>query len=91
MLFYDPADLARVASGEIAPSAPQPYACMSIEDRLFLNTPPGSEGGMGTGRQRRYRLGAVAYDRTSNLLYATEQFADPEGDRPVVHIWQVRE
>jgi hypothetical protein len=92
MLFYDPADLARVAAGEIEPSEPQPYACMSIENRLFLNTPAGAEGGMGTGGQRRYRIGAVAYDRGSNLLYVTEQFADLDGgDQPVVHVWQVQE
>lgn len=91
ILFYDPDELARVASGEIPPYTPQPYACMSIADRLFLNTPPGAEGGMGSGNQRRYQLGAVAYDRTRNLLYVTEQFADQEGDQPVVHIWQVQE
>jgi hypothetical protein len=45
----------------------------------------------GEGQQRRYRLGAVAYDRTRNLLYITEQNADPTGEQPVVHVWRVKE
>jgi len=40
---------------------------------------------------RRYQIGAVACDRMSNILYVTEQFADPDGEQPIVHVWQVRE
>lgn len=87
-IFYDPADLARVASGEIAPWQPQPYAVMNIDERMFFN-PSGVELDMlGSGSQRRYRLGDVAYDRTNGLLYVLELFADEA--RPVVHVWRVK-
>jgi hypothetical protein len=86
-LFYDPADLTRVARGELEPWQPQPYAVLDIDEHLFFN-PSGIETGMiGTGDQRRYRLGDVAYDRASGLLYVLELYAD--GAAPVVHVWRV--
>ena len=86
-ILYDPADLARVAAGAMQPWEPQPYAAISIDDTLFLN-PDGIEPEMlGTGPQRRYRIGDVAYDRASGLLYVLELFA--EGAKPVVHVWRV--
>jgi hypothetical protein len=86
-ILYDPADLARVAAGEMAPWEPQPYASLDVDEYLFLN-PAGIEGEMlGTGVQRRFRLGAVAYDRDSALLYVLELFADEA--KPVVHVWEV--
>ncbi|GAB4503516.1 MAG: hypothetical protein Fur0043_05080 [Anaerolineales bacterium] len=86
-LFYDPADLARVARGELASWEPQPYASLNIDDRLFFN-PSGVETDMlGTGVQRRYRIGDVAYDRANGLLYVLELFAD--GAKPVVHVWKI--
>jgi hypothetical protein len=67
-ILYDPADLARVAAGEIASWEPQPYAFLDIDEYLFLN-PAGVEGDMlGTGVQRRFRIGAVAYDRSNAFL-----------------------
>jgi hypothetical protein len=42
---------------------------------------------LGWGVQRRYRIGAVAYDRNNALLYVLELFG--EGAKPVVHVWQV--
>ncbi|MBI3963211.1 MAG: hypothetical protein HY335_10680 [Deinococcus sp.] len=87
-LLYDPADLARVARGAMAPWEPQPYAVLEIDEDLFLN-PAGVEADLlGTGVQRRYRLGEVAYDRASGLLYVLELFAD--GAKPVVHVWRIR-
>jgi hypothetical protein len=87
-IFYDPADLARVAAGEIASWEPQPYATLDIDEYLFLN-PAGIEGDMlGTGVQRRFRIGAVAYDRSNAFLYVLELFADEA--RPVVHVWRVQ-
>jgi hypothetical protein len=86
-IFYDPADLSRVAAGEMAPWEPQPYATLDIDDHLFLN-PAGVESEMlGTGMQRRHRVGDVAYDRGGGLLYVLELFADEA--RPVVHVWRV--
>jgi len=86
-IFYDPDDLARVAAGEMAPWEPQPYASLDVDEFLFLN-PVGIEQDMlGTGIQRRYRIGAVAYDRGDDLLYVLELFAD--GAKPVVHVWKI--
>ncbi len=87
-LFYDPADLARVALGEIEPWEPQPYAALDIDEYLYFN-PSGVETDLiGTGPQRRYRLGDVAYDRQNGLLYVLELYAD--GAAPVVHVWRIR-
>jgi hypothetical protein len=86
-ILYDPADLARVAAGEIASWEPQPYATLDVDEYLFLN-PAGVEPDMlGTGVQRRYRIGDVAYDRENALLYVLELYAD--GAKPVVHVWHV--
>jgi hypothetical protein len=87
-MLYDPADLAQVAAGETASWEPQPYASIDVDEYLFHN-PAGIEGGMlGTGVQRRNRIGAVAYDRNNDLLYVLEHFADEA--KPVIHVWQVR-
>ncbi len=85
-IFYDPADLARVATGEMEPWEPQPYAYLDIDEELFLS--PGIEPEMlGSGVQRRYRIGDVAFDRANGLVYVLELFA--EDARPVVHAWSV--
>jgi hypothetical protein len=87
-ILYDPADLARVAVGQLQPWEPQPYAVLDIDEHLFLN-PAGIEPDMlGTGIQRRYRIGDATYDRAHGLLYILELFADEA--RPVVHVWRVR-
>ena len=87
-ILYDPAELAQAAVGAIAPWEPQPYASLDIDDTLFLN-PAGIEPDMlGTGVQRRFRIGAVAYDRGNDLLYVLELFADQA--KPVVHVWRVQ-
>ena len=86
-IFYDPADLAKVASGQMQPWEPQPYAMLDIDDALYLN-PAGIEAEMlGAGVQRRYRIGDVAYDRAHGRLYVLELFADDA--KPVVHVWQI--
>ena len=88
IIFYDPDDLARVAAGQVQSWEPQPYAALDLDDRLFLN-PAGVEIELlGAGAQRRYRIGDVAYDRASDLLYVLELFADEA--KPVVHVWRVR-
>lgn len=88
LIFYDPADLARVASGEVDSWTPQPYAFLDLDDRLLLNPPVEEEYTLGTGDQRRYRLGDITYDRANNLLYILELFAD--NAKPVVHVWRVQ-
>jgi hypothetical protein len=77
MLFYDPADLAAVARGEIEPWEPQPYAALDVDDRLYALR----------DAQQLYRLGGVAYDRERGLLYVLERLADE--DRPLVHVWRI--
>jgi hypothetical protein len=88
LILYDPADLARVAAGEIESWEPQPYAYLDIDERLFLNPADVEPEMLGTGVQRRARIGAVAYDRDDGLLYVLELFADEA--KPVVHVWEVQ-
>ena len=87
IIFYDPADFARVAAGELETWEPQPYAALDIDEHLYLNPPEWDEINLGWGDQRRYRIGAAAYDREQGRLYVLELFAD--GGKPVVHVWGV--
>lgn len=88
IILYDPADLAKVATGEMESWEPQPYAVLSLEDVLFHN-PSGVDADMlGTGDQRRFRIGDVAYDPVNGLLYVLELYAD--GAKPVVHVWRIK-
>lgn len=86
IIFYDAAELAAVAAGSEQPCQPQPYAVLDIDDHLFLNATTDTNS-IGTGNQRRFRLGETAYDRQRGLLYIPERFAD--GAKPVIHVWQV--
>lgn len=87
-IVYSPDDLAKVASGEMEPWQPQPYAVLSIDDRLFHNPAHVEEDMIGKGVQRRFRIGDVAYDRAHDLVYVLELYADEA--RPVVHVWRTR-
>lgn len=87
-MLYDPSDLARVALGQMEPWEPQPYACIELDNHLFLNPAAVELEMLGAGPQRRYRLGDVAYDRENGLLYILELFADEAG--PVVHVFSVQ-
>lgn len=87
IIFYDPADLARVALGEIEPWQPQPYAVLDIDEYLYLSPPEWDIGMLGWGDQRRYRIGDAAFDRENGFLYILELFTDEA--KPVVHVWQV--
>lgn len=87
IILYNPADLQRVAAGEIASWEPQPYASLTIDEHLFFN-PTGIEADMiGNGEQRRFLIGDVAYDRAHDLLYILELFADEAA--PIVHAWKL--
>jgi len=86
-ILYDPDDLAKVAAGQIPSWQPQPYAVISIDNKLFMNPSGVDIDALGTGVQRRNRIGDVAYDRANNLLYVLELFAD--GAKPVVHVWRI--
>lgn len=77
MVFYDPADLAAVARGEMEPWQPQPYATLDLTPYLFNNY----------AAQQPYRVGAMAFDRTHGFIYLMEPHGD--GDSPLVHVWKV--
>ncbi len=76
IIFYDPADLAAVAQGEMETWEPQPYATLDIEEVLYS-----------TDFSLFYHLGAAAFDREHGLLYVLEPLADDE--RSLVHVWRV--
>ncbi len=86
-ILYDPADLAAVAGGEIEPWEPQPYAFLDIDRHLFLNPDTVEPDMLGTGSQRRFRLGDVAYDRENGWVYVLELYADQA--RPVIHAFKI--
>jgi len=88
IIFYDPADLAKVAEGEMEAWQPQPYAVLDIDEFLFFSPPEWDEILVGWGDQRRYRIGDVAFDRQNGLIYILELFADEA--KPVVHVWQIK-
>lgn len=87
IIFYDPADLARVAVGEIESWQPQPYAVIDIDEYLYLNPPEWDLVMLGWGDQRRYRIGDMAFDRANGFIYLLELFTDEA--KPVVHVWRV--
>lgn len=87
-LLYATSDLARVASGAIAPSQPQPYATLAIDPYLFRNPTSVDIDSIGPGVQQRYRLADASFDRSRGLLYVLELFADEAA--PVVHVFRVR-
>jgi len=88
-ILYDPAELARVAAGEIESWEPQPYAAIDIDEHLYLSPPEWDVIGLGAGDQRRMRIGAVAFDRDNGYLYVLELYADEA--KPVVHVWKIGE
>ncbi len=77
ILFYNPADLAAVARGEMESSEPQPYATLEIDECLYH-----VESG-----QQKHHVGAMAFDRERGLLYVFEPLADE--DKSLVHVWRV--
>ena len=80
ILFYNPADMAAVAEGELETWEPQPYATLDIDDYLL-------DPGYDHERQKRYLVGAAAFDRENGYLYIMERRADEE--RSIVHVFQV--
>ncbi len=80
IIFYDPADLAKVASGEMETYEPQPYAMLDIDDYLL-------DPGYDYERGKRYLVGACAFDRENGILYVMERLADE--DKSVVHAWKI--
>ena len=78
IIFYDPADLAAVARGEIETWEPQPYASLNIDPYLYNVE----------STQQKEHVRAVSFDRARRLLYIFEPFAD-ENAKSLVHVWSV--
>jgi hypothetical protein len=81
LLFYDPADLAAVARGELESWEPQPYAFLSLND--FLLAPE-----INLAEYKRDLVGAAAFDPDHGLLYIIERLADDY--RSVIHVFHIR-
>jgi hypothetical protein len=82
ILFFDPDELAAVADGEAETWQPQPYATLAIDDRLF-------DPGFNFERDKRYLVGAAAFDRERGLLYVVERMVPQDSDRSLIHVWRV--
>ncbi len=61
---------------------------LDIDEHLLLQPPEWEDEMLGTGDQRRFRIGAAAYDRNNDLLYVLELFGDQA--KPVVHVWAIQ-
>jgi hypothetical protein len=77
IIFYDPAELAAVARGELEPYEPQPYAALQFDEYLYH---------IGS-TQHKHHVGAASFDRERGLLYVFEPLAD--GDKSLIHVWEV--
>ncbi|MDI6792245.1 MAG: hypothetical protein QME81_05180 [bacterium] len=81
IIFYDPADLAAVAKGDMETYQPQPYASLDIDEYLF-------DPGFDFERGKRYFVGAVSFDRERGFLYIFERQAE-ENEKSLIHVWKV--
>ena len=77
IIFYNPADLAAVAAGTMAPYQPQPYAVMNIDSVLYHIDSP----------QMYHHVKAASFDSANGLLYVFEPLVD--NDKPLVHVWKL--
>ncbi|GEM_PF-287592 len=77
ILFYDPADLAAVARGDMETWEPQPYATLNVDQYLYHVE----------SSQQKEHVGAASFDRQRGLLYVFEPLAD--GDKSLVHVWRI--
>ena len=83
ILFYDPADLAAVAVGQMGSWEPQPYATWNIDEYL-LDGP-----GYDYERGKRQLLGACAFDSANGILYVFERMVAEDEEKCVVHVWKL--
>jgi len=80
IIFFNPADLAAVARGEIRTWEPQPYATLVLDDFLF-------DPELDYGEYKRDLVAAAAFDREHGLLFVIERLADEY--KSVIHVWRV--
>ncbi|MCX6149087.1 MAG: T9SS type A sorting domain-containing protein [Ignavibacteriales bacterium] len=74
IIFYNPADLAKVASGTMQPYEPQPYAALRISKNIFYG--------------EAHEIFSASYDLQNQILYVTEFFRESDG-RLLIHAWHV--
>lgn len=74
IIFYDPADLAKTASGSMNAYEPQPYAAKRISKALFF----GSD----------HEIFSAAFDSQNQIFYVTEFVRELEG-RLILHAWRI--
>ena len=80
IIFFDPADLAAVARGELQTWEPQPYATLVLDEYLF-------DPEINYAEYKRDLVAAAAFDREHNLLFVIERLADEY--KSVVHVWRI--
>jgi hypothetical protein len=80
-IFYNPNDLAKVATKNMAAYEPQPYAVMTLDSYLFDGSSIDFERG------KKHLLGAMAFDRANGLIYVMERRADEE--KSLVHVFKI--
>ena len=80
LIFYDPAELAAVARGELDSWEPQPYEVLTLDEYLL-------DPVLNHGDYKRDLVGAVAFDRENGFLYLIERMADEY--KSVIHVWEI--
>jgi len=80
IIFFDPAELASVATGQMKSWEPQPYATLVIDNVLF-------DSDLDFEEYKRDLVAAAAFDRENRLLYMIERLADEY--RSVIHVWRI--
>lgn len=80
MIFFDPADLAAVARGEIESWIPQPYASLVLDQYLLAPE-------LDPAIYKRDLVGDMAFDRENGLIYLVERLADES--KSVIHVWEI--
>ena len=80
IIFFNPADLASVARGEMQTWEPQPYAALVLDEYLY-------DPDLNYEDYKRDLVGAIAFDREHGYLYVIERLADEY--KSVIHVWRV--
>ena len=80
MIFFDPAELAAVARGEMDSWAAQPYATLVLDQYLLAPE-------LDPAIYKRDLVGAMAFDRENGLIYLVERLADEY--KSVIHVWEI--
>jgi hypothetical protein len=78
VLLYDPADLAKVAAGQMQSWEPQPYVWWDITPNMIR---PETTYEIGTG--------GVAYDDAHGLIYIAERGGDVATEKDIIHVFKI--